>query len=157
MSLGLLGVAMGVNFARGFLSGVQDSNTAAYSAADYAKQAEMLNQNAATVRLNGAINEDIMRSKNRAYISSGTAAANEAGMGESPTMMTYLSQANYLLEQNVLSERYKVESEAENYLYQARVMAHNAHKMRKKSGGAFRNGLINGISSAFGTLVSNIG
>lgn len=154
MSLGLLGLAMGVNFAKGFLSGLKDSNDAYMSARDYDYQAEIFRKNAETVRLNGAINEDIMRSKNRAYISTGVAAANEVGMGESPTMMSALAYTGSLLEQNVLNERYRVESEAENYLYQARVMANNARQMRKKSGNIFRSGLINGINGALGIYSS---
>ena len=154
MSLALLWISMGINFAKGFLSGVRESNQAYYQAADYEKQAEIFKKNADAVQLNGAMNEDILRSKNRLYISNGIASANEVGMGESPTMMTVLTQTNTLLEQNVLNERYKMESEAEKYLYQARVMAHNAHKMRKKADGAFRSGLIDGISSAFGSLMS---
>jgi len=152
MSLALLWISMGINFAKGFLSGVKESNEAYYKASDYENQAEIFKKNADAMALHGAINEDVLRSKNRFYISNGVAAANEVGMGESPTMMTALTQTNTLLEQNVLNERYKMESEAEKYLYQARVMAHNARQMRKKSDKAFRSGLVEGIGSALGSL-----
>lgn len=154
MSFGMLGLAMGVNFANGFLSGVRDGNKAYLSAKDYDYQAQIFKRNADLVRLYGAMNEDVMRAKNRAYISNGVAAANEVGMAESPTFVSALAYNGSLLEQNVLNERYKTESEAENYLYQSRVMAQNAHQMRKKSRGAFRSGLISGISSALGVYSS---
>lgn len=155
MSLGLLFATAGINFASGFFRGVGESNAAYYKADDYNQQADILRKNAYLTRLNGARNEDVLRTQNRAYLSRATAAANETGMGESPTMMSAFATSLSMLEQNVLNERYKVESEAENYLYQANVASYNARQMRKKSRNAFRSSLISGISSALTSLPSS--
>lgn len=151
MALGL-GLAMGLNFASGFLNGVQSSNKYLQQSAIYQQQADIYRRNAALTRLNGARNEDILRAQNRAYLSRSRAAAGEAGMGESATMMSLLASSASALEQNVLDARMNVESEAENYLYQAALAEENNRIMRKKSKNAFRSGLVSGISSSLGLL-----
>ena len=154
MTVGL-GVAMGVNFANGFLNGIRNRNAALLRVADYRQQADIYRRNAALVRLNGARNEDIMRAQNRRQIASNFAAAGEAGMAESSTMISALATSAAMMEQNVLNARYQTESEAENYLYQSRVAEENMRRAQKKSKNAFRSGLISGINSAFNLLGSN--
>ncbi len=151
MSLSL-GVAMGINFATGLLGGLQKSNEAYQSMNNYYNQASIYRKNAYTTRLVGAMNEDALSRQNRSYLAQVVASANEAGMGESPTMMSALLSTMSVLEQNVLNARYQTESEAENYLYQARVAEENARLMRKKSRHLFKSGLINGISSALSLI-----
>jgi hypothetical protein len=144
MALGL-GVVAAISFATNFLEGIKSSNEMKRNSSLYANQAEILRRNAERIRFNGAINEDIMRSKNRNYLARALTAGGEAGMSESPTMMSMLATTLGGLEQNVLNARYQVESEAENYLYQARVQDENARVLKKKSSHAFQNGLMNGI------------
>jgi len=151
MALGL-GVIAAINFASSYLNGVKNRNQALQQANSYAQQADIFRQNAAKTRLNGALNEDVLRAQNRSYLSRGLAAAGEAGMAESPTLMSLLSTSASALEQNVLNQRYQTESEAENYLYQARVAEYNAHQNRKKSRNVFKSGLINGIGSALTSI-----
>ena len=145
-----LGALAAAQFASGFLQGVQQSNQAKRQSYYYQQQGNVYRQNAAITRLKGAINEDVSRAKNRAYLSRAVAAGGEAGMAESPTFTSALSSTASALEQNVLNQRYQTEVEAENYLYQARIAEENARIMRRNSGHAFRNGLISGITSAFG-------
>lgn len=147
--MSLMLAAIGVNFASRFLQGVADSHKAAVQAADYREQANIYRRNAALLRLNGAINEDIMRTQNRAYTARSSAAAGEAGMGESETFATALATTAAALEQNVLNARYQVESEAMNYLYQANVAEENARQLKKKGRNYFQNGLMNGMMGAF--------
>ena len=144
------GALMGINFATGFLDGVKQSNAYRQSAYDYRQQAAAFRRNAYLTRLSGALNEDVSRAKNRAYLSNATASAAEIGMNESPTFISALSSSAAALEQNVLNDRYYTESKAENYLYQARVADANARMLKKRSRHAFQNGLISGIGSAFG-------
>ena len=132
MSLGV-GALMGINFATGFLDGVQQSNAYKRQAVYLRQQAAVFRKNAALTRLNGAMNEDISRAQNRQYLARAGAAAAEMNMTESPTFVSALSATASALEQNVLNDRYKVESEAENYLYQARAAELNAAKFKKKS------------------------
>lgn len=142
-------MATGVNFASGFLKGMSGRNSAAAEAELYAKEAEIYRRNARLTRLNGAKNEDVMRSQNRAYLAQAFAAAGEAGMAESPTMMNELASSFSVLEQNVLNARYRTESEAENYIYQSRLAVENSRQMKEKSKNIFRNALISGIGSGF--------
>ena len=149
MSLSI-GALMGINFASGFLDGVKKSYAYKQSAYDYQQQAAAFRRNAYLTRLSGALNEDVSRLQNRAYLSRANAAAAEAGMSESPTFISALSFSASALEQNVLFDRFYTESKAENYLYQARVADANARMLKKRSRHAFQNGLINGIGSALG-------
>lgn len=146
------GVAAGIGFAKGFMGSLNSSNEAAFNAASYQQQAETYRRNARLARRTGAYNEDIYRSKQRAAMASGAAAAGEAGMGESPTTATALATTYNALEQNILSARYQVESEAENYLYQARVADENARQMKKKGKHRFQKALLGGVSGALGVL-----
>lgn len=147
-----IGVSMGLNFASGLLGGIAQSNKANAQAASYKQTAANYRQNAAQTRLVGAMNEDILRAQNRANLARSYAAAAEAGMGESPTMMSAMATNASALEQNVLNARYQTETEAENYLYQARVAEANARNAKKKSKNLFNSGLISGISSALSVL-----
>ena len=149
MSLSL-GALMGVNFASGFLNGVKQSNAYRQSAYDYRLQAAAFRRNAYLTRLSGALNEDVSRAKNRAYLAEANAAAAETGMAESPTFVSALASSASALEQNVLNDRYATESQAEHYLYQSRVAEANARMLKKRSRNVFQNGLISGIGSAFG-------
>lgn len=147
--MSLILAAIGVNFASKFLQGTADRNKAYAQAADYAEQANIYRRNAALLRLNGALNEDVMRSQNRAYTARSLTAAGEAGMGESETFATALATTAAALEQNVLNARYQVESEAANYLYQANIAEENARQLRKKGRNYFQSSLMSGITSAF--------
>lgn len=152
-----LAVAMGVNFASNFLKGIGESNQATRASQIYAGQADIYRKNAARVRLLGAYNEDMLRAQNRAYVSKARATAGEAGMGESETYATALAHTAAALEQNVLNARYKTESEAMNYLYQASIADENARQMKKKSRHRFQNALISGIYGAMNVYNSGIG
>lgn len=147
-----IGMVMGLNFASGLLGGIQKSNQANAQAQVYKQNAANFRKNAVQTRFAGAVNEDILRAQNRANLSRSNTALNEAGMGESPTAATALASAASAMEQNVLDARYKTESEAENYLYQARVADANARAAKRKARNAFRSGLISGISSALCVL-----
>ena len=130
-------IAAGINFASGFLKGKQEE----YEAKVQAKLA-----------LNGSLNEDMMRSQKRAAVASAAAAAGEAGMGESPTTTTALATTSAALEQNILNERYRVESEAENYLYQARLAEEQARQHKKAGKNKFMNSMLGGLTSSLGGL-----
>ena len=143
-----IGVAMGLNFTSGLLGGIAKSNQAKKQAAGYRQSAANYRYNAAQTRLRGAMNEDAMRAKNRGDLALSSAKMAEAGMGESPTAMSAMATAASGMEQDVLNKRYQNETEAENYLYQAKIEDAKAHAAKKKSRNMFRSGLINGISSA---------
>jgi hypothetical protein len=142
----------GINFASEFLQGLKAAEASKQYATQYANQAAVARQNAATVRQNGAINEDTMRSSQRAEVAEQRAAAGEAGMAESPTTALAVATTAAKSEQNILTERYKVENEAENYLYQARVADENARVQRKKARNLFTNSVISGIGNAFSLM-----
>lgn len=143
-----IGMVMGLNFASDLLGGIAQSNQQRAQAQVYKQNAANLRHNAKQTRLLGAINEDILRAQNRASVARSAAALSEAGMGESATAATALAGSASALEQNVLNNRYQTESEAENYLYQARLAEANARAAKRKSKNLFNSGLINGISSA---------
>lgn len=142
------GALAGISFASNFLKGYSAYGQAKQEAAVYGQQAASYQRNAARVRLVGSLNENIARSQQRAYIARGAAAAGEAGMGESPTTAAALATSYAALEQNILNQRYQVESEAENYLYQARVAEENARQLKKKGKNRFTSGLLSGINGA---------
>lgn len=75
-------IAAGINFASGFLKGKQEEYEAKVQAKLALNNAAIYRKNAARVRLNGSLNEDMMRSQKRAAVASAAAAAGEAGMGE---------------------------------------------------------------------------
>ena len=138
-------IAAGINFASGFLKGKQEEYEAKVQAKLALNNAAIYRKNAARVRLNGSLNEDMMRSQKRAAVASAAAAAGEAGMGESPTTTA-------ALEQNILNERYRVESEAENYLYQARLAEEQARQHKKAGKNKFMNSMLGGLTSSLGGL-----
>ncbi len=141
-------IQAGISFASGFLSGTQEQQAYRQKAQQAYREAAIYRKNAATVRLNGALNEDSMRAKNRATMAVSSAAMGEAGMGESPTTTTALATSASAMEQNVLNTRYQTESEAENYLYQARTAEENARRYKKKGRNSFMNSMLSGASSA---------
>ncbi|MBO5038008.1 MAG: hypothetical protein J6C85_00920 [Alphaproteobacteria bacterium] len=143
--------AVALNFASGLIKGAQQSKSYKAQAKLMEQQAAVYRKNAALLRRNGARNEDIMRSGNRAQLSRAAAAGGEAGMGESATFASGLATTAAALEQNVLNARYQTESQAENYLYDARLTEEKAKLLRKRSENSFRNGLIGGINSALST------
>ena len=143
-------IAAGINFASGFLKGKQEEYEAKVQAKLALNNAAIYRKNAARVRLNGSLNEDMMRSQKRAAVAS--AAAGEAGMGESPTTTTALATTSAALEQNILNERYRVESEAENYLYQARLAEEQARQHKKAGKNKFMNSMLGGLTSSLGGL-----
>ena len=143
-------LAAGLNFASGFLKGKEAENEYLARAETARQQAAVYRQNAATVRLNGALNEDAQRSQKRATIASARAAAGEAGMGESPTTATALATTSSALEQNILNRRYETESAAENYLYQARLAEEEARQYKKTGSNMFVSNMLSGLASAVG-------
>lgn len=144
-----VGAVLGLEFASGFMESLQKSNEASANAQYYAQQANLYRRNAQIARLNGSLNENISRSQQRMLIATSSAAAGEAGVGESPTTVSALATSMSVLEQNILYDRYRVESEAENYLYQAKMKDENARQMRKKSKNRYTNALLGGITSIF--------
>lgn len=145
-------IKAGVNFASGFLKGKEEQNQYEKKAQLALQNAQVYRQNAANIRLSGAQNEDALRSQKRATVASASAAAGEAGMSESPTTTTALATTSAALEQNILNERYRVESEAENYLYQAMVEEANAKQYRKEGQNRFSGNLLSGLSSSLSSL-----
>lgn len=145
-------IKAGIDFASGFLKGKEEQNQYEKKAQLALQNAQVYRQNAANIRLSGAQNEDALRSQKRATVASASAAAGEAGMGESPTTTTALATTSAALEQNILNERYRVESEAENYLYQAMVEEANAKQYRKEGQNRFSGNLLSGLSSSLSSL-----
>ncbi|MBR5599032.1 MAG: hypothetical protein IKW39_03230 [Alphaproteobacteria bacterium] len=141
-----LALIVGLKIAAGFLKSEQERQQYKAMAAQELQNAEILRENAYLTRVSGAKNEDISRAQNRAFIASNMAIASEAGMAESPTTMTNLAMTASVLEQNVLNNRFKVESEAENYLYQARVNEENARVLKKKYKNSFASSLLSSVS-----------
>ncbi len=141
-------LAAGVNFAAGFLKSRSEGDAYRVQAANYQQDAALYRRNARLARQAGAYNEDVSRAQQRAVRAMGAAAAGEAGMGESATTATALMTTYNAFEQNILAARYQVESEAENYLYQARVADENARQMKKKAKHKYRSSILGGISSA---------
>lgn len=144
-------ISAGINFASGFLKGKETENAYAQQAQLARQNAAVYRQNASNVRLRGSLNEDAMRSQKRASLATASASAGEAGIGESPTTATALATTSSTLEQNILNERYRVESEAENYLYQARVQEEQAKQYKKAGGNQFMSSMLSGLSSALTT------
>lgn len=102
-------------------------------AAAQMQQAAVYRRNAMIVRQNGSLKENSMRSEKRATVASMSAMAGENGMGESPTTVTALATVSAGMENNILYDRFRGESEAENYLYQARIAEEQASNLKKKS------------------------
>ena len=143
-----VGAMMAYSFASSFLQTKLEENNYDDMIKKYDNEAQINRLNAKNIRLNGALNEDILRSQNRAYVANFRALAGENGMGESPTMVSRLSNLASSLEQNVLNERYKIESQAENYLYQANVFDANKRLMKKEKNNAFTRSLLDaGLAS----------
>lgn len=142
------GVITGFSFASGFLNSLEESNQAIVQAALHRQNAETYRHNARLARRTGAYNEDIYRSEQRAQVAGTAAALGEAGMGESPTTTAVLATAYNAHEQNILSQRYQMELEAENYLYQADAEDENARQTKKKAKHRFAKALLNGANSA---------
>jgi len=140
-----------MSFASGFLNGLSDSSSAKSAVKQYQQEAAMYRSKAAQARLAGALAEDAARAQNRAALAEKSALLGEAGMGESPTTTTALTTTAVNLEQNVLNQRYQVESEAENYLYMARVADYNASAAKKKSKKRFQNAFMSGVNSVLGS------
>lgn len=144
-------ISAGVNFASGFLKGKGAENEYSKQAQLARQTASIYRQNASNVRLRGALNEDAMRSQKRASLATASASTGEAGIGESPTTASALATTASALEQNILNERYRVESEAENYLYQARVQEEQAKQYKKAGGNQFMSSMLSGLSSVLAT------
>ena len=144
-----IAVIAGLKFASYMLKSEQERQQYLTMAETELNNAEILKRNAFSVRAVGAMNEDIARSKNRAYIANNSAIAGEAGISESPTTMSALATSANALEQNVLNERFRIESEAENYLYQARIAESNAEQLKKKYHNSFGSSLLSSVAGIF--------
>ena len=140
----------GLKFASGFLSSYKDSYAAKAKANEYLQNAALFRRNALIARRNGAFNEDIYRSQQRAAMAQSAAAAGELGLSSSPTTATVLATSYRAMEQNILSARYQVESEAENYLLQASVAEENARQAKRKSKNKLGSAILGGVSSLAG-------
>ncbi len=145
-------IKAGINFASGFLKGKAEQNEYETKAQLALQNAQTYRNNAQNIRLSGAYNEDALRLQKRATVASAAASAGEAGMGESPTTTTALATTASALEQNILNERFKVESEAENYLYQALIEEANAKQYKKEGKNRFSSNLLSGLSSSLSSL-----
>lgn len=145
-------IKAGVNFASGFLKGLSLKNDEDTQAQLHLQNAQTYRQNAQNVRLAGSLNENSMRSQKRSAIASSLAAAGEAGMAESPTTTSAVATTSSALEQNILNQRYQVESQAENYLYQAMIEEENAKQRKKQGQNQFNSSMLSGLSSAITTL-----
>lgn len=139
----------GAKFVSNFLKSEQQAKQYLLEADQELQNAEILRKNAYLVRSAGARNEDVSRLQNRAYLANNRAIAYEAGIGESPTLIGALATSASALEQNVLNDRYKIESEAENYLYQAKVKEDNAYQLKKKYKNSFGSSLLNSAINLF--------
>lgn len=144
----LLAIKAAAGFANGFAKSLKATQEAKAQQKMYEQQAEIFRMNARSTRRVGAMNEDAQRSHARSSLAQGTAAAGEAGMGSSATTMTALATAAGALGQNILNARYEVESEAENYLYQAAIADENARQMKKKAKHRFAKAVMGGVSGS---------
>ena len=144
-----IAVIAGLKFASNMLKSEQERQQYLTMVETELNNAEILKRNAFSVRAVGAMNEDIARSKNRAYIANNSAIVGEAGISESPTTMSALATSANALEQNVLNERFRIESEAENYLYQARIAESNAEQLKKKYYNSFGSSLLSSVAGIF--------
>ncbi len=142
----------GLAFTSSFLSGIGAYNQAKAQASSYKQQAEIYRHNAEILRQKGAMNEDFMRSQKRASLAQSYAALGEAGMSESPTTISHLMTTSSAMEQNILNERYSVESEAENYLYHSMLERGNAKRVKSKGRNAFATSMISGLGSGLSYL-----
>lgn len=139
----------GARFVSNFLKSEMERRKYLMEAETEIQNAEILRANAQNIRYVGARNEDIVRSQNRAYLAQNRAIANEAGIGESPTLVSSLATAANALEQNVLNDRFKIESEAENYLYQSKISMENANQLKRKYKNSFGSSLLNSAINLF--------
>ena len=139
----------GLAFGSGFLNGIGAYNQAKAQARSYKQQAEIYRRNAQILRQKGAFNEDLLRAQKRATLAENSAVLSEVGLAESPTSVSHLATTSSALEQNILNERYAVETEAENYLYQSQLALNNAKNVKSKGRNAFVSNLIGGMSSGF--------
>ena len=139
----------GLAFTSSFLSGLGTYNQAKAQASSYKQQAEIYRRNAQILRHKGALNEDMLRSKKRASLAQSYAALGEVGMSESPTTISHLATTSNALEQNILNERYAVETEAENYLYQSMLSLGKAKQAKSSGRNAFVSSMVSGLSSGF--------
>ena len=139
----------GAKFVSNFLKSEQEAKQYLLEADQELQNADVLRKNAYSVRAVGAKNEDVSRSQNRSYLANNRALAYEAGIGDSPTLISSLATSASALEQNVLNDRYKIESEAENYLYQSRVASANALELKKRYKNSFGSSLLNSAINLF--------
>lgn len=144
-----IAIIAGLKFASNMLKSEQERQQYLVMAQTELQNAEILRQNAYKLRRNGAINEDFSRSKNRAYIANNSAIAGEAGIADSPTTITALATSARALEQNILNDRFKIESEAENYLYQAKIAESNARQLERKYNNSFGSSLLSSMAGMF--------
>lgn len=141
---------MAVGFANGFAKSLMLSQQARAQQRVYEQQAEVLRMNARSTRKAGAMNEDVLRSHMRSDLAERLAVAGEAGVGSSATTLSALATSAGAQVQNILNGRYEVESEAENYLYQAGIADENARQMRKKAKHRYGKAMMSGVSGALG-------
>lgn len=108
----------------------------------YDKNADILRQNAAKKRLETSLNEDIIRSQNRQKMSKARAAFAEAGMATSATTSGVLGQMGADQENNALLTRYQGETEAVNYMNQARMQNYYGKSAAAQGRNAFKMSIL---------------
>lgn len=108
----------------------------------YDKNADILRQNAAKKRLETSLNEDIIRSENRQKMSKARAAFAEAGMATSATTSGVLGQMGADQENNALLTRYQGETEAVNYMNQARMQNYYGKSAAAQGRNAFKMSIL---------------
>lgn len=149
MSAGVMGMVAG---ATTVLRGYQAYQQGKAEAQAYDANADILRQNAAQIRLEGAINEDVQRNQNRQQLSATRALMGEMGIADSATAIGALAQDAANAEQNVLSRRYQTESTARNYVQQAGDMNFYAKQAKRQGKNAFRMSLLSGAANGVGAF-----
>lgn len=107
--------------------------------------AEILRRNAKQARMEGSINEDIERAKDRKELSQARSSIAEIGMESSATNTGVLAQEAANNESNALSQRYASETEANNYIANSRLAEYYGSQAQKRGKKAFYMSMISGV------------
>ena len=149
MSAGVMG---GLAAVQTVVNGYQAYRQGKAQADAYNANADILRKNAAQIRLEGALNEDVTRSQNRQQMASTRALMGEMGMADSATSVGVLAQDAANAEQNVLNQRYQTETTARNYMQQAADLNYEAKLAKRQGKNAFRMSLLAGAANGVGAF-----
>lgn len=144
----------GLGVASSIAKGIATQNQMEAQANALEANAEILQRNAAQKRLETSLNEDTQRRKNKLALAKSRAAMAEAGISEGGTAIGVIGQSAADAEQDALNLRYQGESEAVNYLNNAKIMNANAENYREAGQNAFTTGLISGAFSGLSALAT---